>query len=373
MDFAVMYELGVPKPWGPRSEYDTYWNALEQVVEAERVGFSHVWCVEHHFWPEFSHSSAPEVWLTAVAQRTEKIRIGHGVVQVPAGFNNPIRVAERAAALDIMSNGRLEFGGGRSITEQELGGFNIPLEDARPMWAEAMELIPKIWTTDGDITFNGKYTQIPGREIIPKPLQKPHPPMWAAGTSPSSFQAAGEIGVGMLAFGTGLGPDVIGRRVSEYQQGIANAKPIGKVINNNVAMFLLTYCAETDEEAIRIAEKPFTKYTDETMEHFLAWGRGGTLPPGYEWYAEASRKSDKLAEQMKFNHLFEGGMMLVGTPDRIIDTIRTYQEVGVTQIITGTMVAGMTHENALNSIRLFGENVIPALTNTPTTATAATS
>src|SRR5882757_7943363 len=97
MDFGLLYELSVPKPWGPRSEYDAYWNALEQAKEADRLGYTHVWAVEHHFLEEFSHSSAPEVWLTAVAQHTERVRIGHGVVQVPAGFNHPVRTAERAA------------------------------------------------------------------------------------------------------------------------------------------------------------------------------------------------------------------------------------------------------------------------------------
>jgi alkanesulfonate monooxygenase SsuD/methylene tetrahydromethanopterin reductase-like flavin-dependent oxidoreductase (luciferase family) len=358
MNFGLLYELGVPKPWGPRSEYDAYWNAIAQVQEAERVGFTHVWAVEHHFLTEFSHSSAPEVWLAAVAQHTETIRIGHGVVQVPAGFNNPVRVAERAAALDILSNGRLEFGGGRSITSEELEGFNIAIEDSRPMWREAMELIPKIWTSEGPIHFDGQYTQIPDREIVPKPLQKPHPPLWAAGTNPASFRLAGEIGVGMLAFGTGLGPEIVGRRIAEYREGLANATPVGEV-NENVAMFMMTLCAETDEEAKEIAEGPFATYLDSTMEHFLQWGRGGNLPPGYEWYAEASQKSEKLAERMKFDHLFENGMVLVGTPERITETIRRYRDVGVTQILCGTQFAGITQDQALNSIRLFGEAVIP--------------
>jgi alkanesulfonate monooxygenase SsuD/methylene tetrahydromethanopterin reductase-like flavin-dependent oxidoreductase (luciferase family) len=358
MDFGLLYELSVPRPWGPHSEYDAYWNALEQVKLADRLGYTHVWAVEHHFLDEFSHSSAPEIWLTAVAQHTERIRIGHGVVQIPAGFNHPVRVAERAAALDILSNGRLEFGTGRSITAEELGGFGIPLEDARPQWREAIELIPKIWTTEGEIHFDGTYTKIPGRQIVPKPLQKPHPPIWAAGTSPSSFALAGSLGVGMLAFGTGLSTDVVARRIAEYQEAFADATPVGEP-NNNAGLFLMTYCAESDEEARRIAEAPFAAYVDKTMEHFLQWGKGGDLPPGYEWYAEASQKGEKLAERMKFDHLFDGGMVLVGTPDRICSIIERYRDVGVTQIITGTQFPGIAQEDALASIRLFGEAVVP--------------
>jgi alkanesulfonate monooxygenase SsuD/methylene tetrahydromethanopterin reductase-like flavin-dependent oxidoreductase (luciferase family) len=358
MDFGLLYELGVPRPWGERSEYDAYHGALAQAVEADRLGYSHVWAVEHHFLEEFSHSSAPEVWLAAVAQATERIRIGHGVVQVPAGFNNPVRVAERAAALDILSDGRLEFGTGRSITETELGGFGIALEDARPMWREAVGLIPRIWTTEGEITFEGRYTTIPGRAVLPKPIQRPHPPLWSAGTSPSSFALAGELGMGMLAFGTGLGTEIVGRRVQEYRDAFASCTPVGEP-NERVALFMMTFCAESDEEARRIAEAPFTAYLDRTMEHFLQWGRGGDLPPGYEWYAEASRKSEKLAERMKFDHLVDGGMVLVGTPDTIAETIARFGEVGVDQIICGTQVSTMTQEDSLASLRLFAEEVIP--------------
>src|SRR5258706_9481929 len=167
MDFGLIYELGVPKPWGPRSEYDAFWGAIEQAKEADRLGSSHVWAVEHHFLEEFTHSSAPEVWLAAVAQHTQHIRIGHGVVQVPAGFNHPVRTAERAAALDILSNGRLEFGTGRSITTEELGGFHIPLEDSRPMWRGGRELVPKPWAIAGPVPFRGGGTTPRDRGLVP--------------------------------------------------------------------------------------------------------------------------------------------------------------------------------------------------------------
>jgi alkanesulfonate monooxygenase SsuD/methylene tetrahydromethanopterin reductase-like flavin-dependent oxidoreductase (luciferase family) len=369
MDFGLLYELQVPKPWGPRSEYDAYWNAIEQVKEADRLGYSHVWAVEHHFLEEFSHSSAPEVWLAAVAQHTERIRIGHGVVQVPAGFNHPVRTAERAAALDILSNGRLELGTGRSITTEELGGFQIALQDSRPMWREAVELIPKLWTSEGPVTFEGKYTTLRDRCVFPKPLQKPHPPMWAAATSPSSYAQAGEIGLGVLGFGTGISAEAVSRRVAEYHQALSRATPVGAV-NDNVGLFMLTYCAPTDAEAREIAETSFMAYLDQTMEHFLQWGRGGDLPPGYEWYAEASRKSEKIAEHMKFEYLYEHGMVLVGTPDTIATNIKRYQHAGVTQILCGTQLAGITQPQALASMRLFAETVLPEFSDVDALVTA---
>ena len=301
------------------------------------------------------------------AQHTQQIRLGHGVVQVPAGFNHPVRTAERAAALDIMSNGRLEFGTGRSITLEELGGFNIPLEDSRPMWREAVELIPKLWTSNGPVTFEGTYTTLIDREVFPKPIQKPHPPMWAAATSPSSYTLAGELGLGVLGFGTGIGADSVARRVGEYRDALARATPVGAV-NENVGLFMITYCAPTDAEARQVAEGPAMAYLDKTMEHFLQWGRGGDLPPGYEWYAEASRRSEKIAEHMKFGYLYDHGMILVGSPETICANIKRYQDAGVTQILTGTQFCGMSHENALASLRLFAQAVIPEFDEVPTLA-----
>ena len=113
MRIDLLYELQNPGPQHARSEYDVYWQAVEQIELADKMGFGAVWAVEHHFLTEFAHSTAPEVFLSAVAQRTQRIRIGHGVVLLPYPFNHPIRVAERIAALDILSNGRVEFGTGR--------------------------------------------------------------------------------------------------------------------------------------------------------------------------------------------------------------------------------------------------------------------
>src|SRR5215472_16555651 len=144
MKFDLLYELQMPKPHDARSEYRCYHEALEQIVLADRLGFDTVWEVEHHFLTEFAHSSAPEVFLAAVAQRTERIRIGHGVVQIPYKFNHPVRVAERIAVLDIMSDGRVEFGTGRS-TPFEQAGFEIDVEESRAMFEESLELIPRLW------------------------------------------------------------------------------------------------------------------------------------------------------------------------------------------------------------------------------------
>jgi alkanesulfonate monooxygenase SsuD/methylene tetrahydromethanopterin reductase-like flavin-dependent oxidoreductase (luciferase family) len=172
---------------------------------------------------------------------------------------------------------------------------------------------------------------------------------------------------GVLGFGTGIGADSVTRRVGEYREALARATPVGAV-NENVGLFMITYCAPTDAEARQIAEGPAMAYLDKTMEHFLQWGRGGDLPPGYEWYAEASRRSEKIAEHMKFDYLFDHGMILVGSPETICANIKRYQDAGVTQILTGTQFCGMSHENALASLRLFAEAVIPEFDEVPTLA-----
>ena len=147
MRFGLLYEMETPRPWNERSEYNIYWQALEQIEFADRVGFEYLWEVEHHFLEEYSHSSAPEVFFGAVSQRTKNIRIGHGVRLLPFNFNNPIKLAEQAAVLDIISNGRVEFGIGRSTTVQELDGFSINYERTREEVREAADIIVKAWTT----------------------------------------------------------------------------------------------------------------------------------------------------------------------------------------------------------------------------------
>ena len=197
MRFGLLYEMEMHPELGS-SESDVYWQAIEQVKLAEEVGFDYVWCVEHHFLEGFSHSSAPEIFLTAVAQHTSRIRIGHGVVLLPIPFNHPARVAERTATLDILCKGRLDVGTGRSITMAELGGFGIDPDDSRPMWEEAVRIVPRMWTEHEFSGFDGRFVKMPPRVVVPKPVQKPHPPMWMACTSPPSFELAGRYGLGVL-------------------------------------------------------------------------------------------------------------------------------------------------------------------------------
>lgn len=366
MDFGLLYELAVPKPWSPTTERNAFWNALHQVRQAEASGFTHVWAVEHHFREEFSHMGAPEIWLTAVAQHTEKIRIGHGVVLLPTPFNHPIRVAERIGALDILSNGRVEFGTGRSLAELELTGFNIDPAEARPMWAESVEYMQKLWRNrDEEVGFAGEYVKVPPRKVFPRPVQEPHPPMWLASTSPTSYELAGELGLGVLAFGMGTSAADMARRINKWRTAMEQSPRDLAVRNENAGVFMMAFCAKTDAEARRLCEKAFVDYLDNTVDVFLRWGEHRELPPGYEWYATALKAAGGVAERMKLDHLIENKMVLVGSPDTLSEIVSDFQGAGATQMIMAMQLGHIAHEDVMRSIQLFGEQVIPNFREQP--------
>ena len=360
MDFGALYEMQVRRPWNARTEYDTYWNTLHQAVAAEEAGFSHVWAVEHHFREEYSHLGAPEVWLTAVAQHTSRIRLGHGIALLPIPFNHPVRLAERTAALDIMSNGRVDLGTGRSVVEFELDGFGIELGDSRPMWEESMTFLQQLWSSGDElVTFDGKYFALPPRKVFPRPIQDPHPPLWMAATSPGSYQLAGDFGLGVLAFGMATSKEAMGRRLAEWRAALrATERPMA-VKNEQAGVLLMTYCAPTRKEARAICEEAFVDFLDHSIDVFVRWGEKRELPPGYEWYVEAGRKAGQQSGREKFDYLLENGMVLVGTPDDICQSVEDYHNAGATQIITLTQLGHISQEETLSSIRLMGSDVIP--------------
>ena len=180
MRFGIFYEHQLPRPWAPGDEHRLLKDALEQVELADRLGFDYCWEVEHHYLEEYSHSSAPEVFLAAASQRTSRIRLGHGIVQLPPGYNHPARVAERIATLDLVSDGRVEFGTGESSSETELGGFGIARQDKRAQWDEALDVVTRMLVEEPFAGHHGKFIDVPPRNLVPKPLQKPHPPLWVA-------------------------------------------------------------------------------------------------------------------------------------------------------------------------------------------------
>src|SRR5437588_3961010 len=180
MRFGLFYEHQLPRPWTEGAEERLLSDALEQIELADGLGFHTVWEVEHHFLEEYSHSSAPEVFLAAASLRTSRIRLGHGIVQVPFNFNHPARVVERAATLDLISDGRVELGTGESSSAAELEGFLIPREEKRDQWTEALDAITRMFVEEPFAGYKGRWFDMPIRNVVPKPMQRPHPPLWVA-------------------------------------------------------------------------------------------------------------------------------------------------------------------------------------------------
>jgi alkanesulfonate monooxygenase SsuD/methylene tetrahydromethanopterin reductase-like flavin-dependent oxidoreductase (luciferase family) len=372
MRFDLLYEIQIPKPHDDESEHRAYKEALEQIELADRVGFDTVWAVEHHFLTEFAHSSAPEVLLAAAAARTKQIRIGHGVVLLPDRFNHPIRVAERAAALDLISDGRLEFGTGRS-SGYEQAGFEIPTERSRDMWRESFEMIPRMWTED-PFEFDGEFVSVPPRSIVPKPLQKPHPPLWMAATSPEGWELAGSLGIGILGLTIFVRIPQLAERVRAYRKALLSAKPIGKVINDRVGAFTIVHAAETKEQAIANGGP------DAAINYLLYAFRvlGGGVAPGdqgmrREAAAEEIQSTpyrDMIAQEYPiivkmqknectFEDLDEEDMVIIGDVDHCMEKVARYREAGLDHLICLMQVDRIPHERVMRSIELFAEKIIP--------------
>src|SRR5437868_14578172 len=168
MKFGIFYEHQLPRPWTETSELQLFEEALDQVELADRLGFDHAWEVEHHFLEEYSHSSAPEVFLAAASQRTKRIRLSHGIVLMPPAYNPPARIAERIATLDIVSKGRVDFGTGESASRTEIEGFLIDPAQRRAMWRARFEQVANMLAMDPYPGYQGQYVIMPPRNALPK-------------------------------------------------------------------------------------------------------------------------------------------------------------------------------------------------------------
>jgi len=353
MKFGLMYEIQIPEPHYPGIEQERYKQVLAQVDLADEVGFDYFWTVEHHFLQEFSHCSAPEVLYGAISQRTKRIRIGHAVALLPGQYNHPVRVAERAAVLDILSDGRMDLGTGRSTTLIEMDGFEVNPEETKAQWEEAVAMIPRMWTED-PFSHEGRFYNIPPRSVIPKPVQKPHPPLWVACSQPDSFRAAGEMGLGVLCFSLG-GYDQMVERVSLYREGLKHAHPVGLFVNDQVAALCMVHCGEDDEEARRVAAPEGVWFVDKAEELYRPW-QGRQVPDSYKFAVSAVQQErvNKTAE----DHI-RSGAFAMGDPDTVIKVLKKYQEAGVDQILCFMQMGNLAHSRIMDSIKLVGRHVIP--------------
>ena len=353
----MFYELQLPKPWNEGDEARLFHEALEQIVLADRLGFDHAWEVEHHFLDEYSHSSAPEVFLAAAASVTRNIRLGHGIRQVIPNYNHPARTAEGLATLDIMSHGRVEFGIGEGATRLELGGFNIPAKEKRAMAIEAGEQIANMMVLDPYPGFEGKYFSMPCRNVLPKPVQKPHPPMWMACTNRDTIRVAASLGVGALAFSF-LDPEEA-HHWSEIYYGIIKSdecKPIGHTVNANIAMVSNFSLHKDRAEAIRRGHEGFEFFgyaLNALVAHDTVPGR--TDMWGDYIKARGNRTQEIIDAGKRADAIATG----IGTPDDMRAHLRAFQAAGVDQVIFMQQAGRNKHAHICESLELFAAEVMP--------------
>src|SRR5256714_35165 len=247
MKFGIFYEHQLPRPWGPRSEYQLLQDSLSQIELADQLGYDYAWEVEHHFLEEYSHSSAPEVFLGAASQRTQRIRLGHGVIQLPT--NHPARVAERVSTLDLLSHGRVELGIGESATTTELHPFGRRSGERRVVSEDALRpLVPMFGAAP--VEYHGPSFAFPRRTVLPKPRQKPHPPLWVACSQRDTIEAAGRWGMGALGFQFVSADEAHAWVAAYYNAYTKRLEPLADYATNpNLAVVSGFMCCPTDEEA----------------------------------------------------------------------------------------------------------------------------
>jgi alkanesulfonate monooxygenase SsuD/methylene tetrahydromethanopterin reductase-like flavin-dependent oxidoreductase (luciferase family) len=355
MKFGIFYEISVPRPWDREAEKRVYDHALEQVVLADQLGFDQVWAVEHHFLEEYSHCSAPEIFLTACAAKTERIRPGFGIVVCVPEFNHPIKIAERTATLDIISGGRLEVGTGRSATWTELGGFRANPDETKKTWDEFVHCLPKMWTQER-FSYQGRSWSMPQRTILPKPYQKPHPPMWVAVTSPGTEIDAAERGLGSLGLTFG-GFAEQEQKVNKYRQIIRNCEPVGEFVNDQVATVNFLYCHEDDAEGARLGRRMSGAF------NYLA----AQLLSAREAFPTRSYPSLGLLPQLRQEAAGPGDAsgvpegIAIGNPARLIKTLKKWESVGADRVnFLLNALEVIPQEQVLKSLRLFAKEVMPA-------------
>ena len=361
MRIGLFYQIQVPKPWTAQSEAQRIYEALEQIPYAEAQGFDSVWFSEHHFRPVWSHNSAPDLTLAAVSQRTSSIRLGIGVVLAP--IHHPLHVAQRMATLDILSRGRVDVGIGRTGYPYQLTPYGTDLKDTRGMWREFAEVLPRLWTEE-EISYDGTYYKIPRREVLPKPVQRPYPPLWSACGSDETARQTGSLGMGGLFGGEG-GPNRVRELMALYRDALRKAPVSGSATPPRAALMTACYCHEDPQIAAERGSELVGWYIEQQRERArLVWRDydPSTVPPDYQgYYARDQRLAagPHPGEPTPREVRDRGEQFCVGTPEECIRFIELYEALGIEEMILLCAVGPAAHEEVLNTLRPFGEQVIP--------------
>ena len=388
MKISLAYEMQRPSLDDQKVVDET----IEQCVAADAAGFSTVWFVEHHFLTGFSSSPCPEVILGALSLLTKQIRLGFGVVILP--YHHPVRVAERIAMVDLLSKGRVEFGTGRSAPYEQTG-LGIDPRNTRDMWEESLTMIPKIWESDM-FEWEGRFWNVPPRRVLPKPYQKPHPPMWVAALQPATYAIAAQKGIGVMALGVSA-PSVLEPHIKEYKQNVQKADPVGAFINDRWLSGAVGFCGEDDRSARQMGEKslktffgPDRPYLQDQVNVYetlvKAWGGVPEhLAQNFSRYVKnengdengdgqaqqeldlsgGSALAQKAWAELDADTLCERGVIVAGDPDTCSKALKLHQAAGVDEVQFLMATESVPHEQVMKSIELFGKYIIPAFDEVP--------
>ena len=365
MKLDLLYEVDAPKPWGRphpwgqrERERRAYYEAIDQIKLADKLGFHTIWAVEHHFREGRSHCPAPEVLLGALSQITERIRLGFGVTLAPFGFTHPARIAEKVATLDILARGRVEWGTGRS-TPMEQTAFHVDREKSRDQWREAIEIVCGMWREER-FSWNSPTFEFPERVVTPKPYQDPHPPCWMAATSDGSCEVAGENALGMLSFAIMQPLERMAQQIAGYRKAQERAKPLTDVSTNKVAAYTLVHCADTMAQA---EANEIWKSVAWWYQHLAQFTLEWELPHLTKAEQDATFPLMKplLDGNIPIQHFHDADMIVVGDAQRCLEKMKHYADLGVDQLICYVQFGYHPHESVMRTIEILGKEVLPEI------------
>jgi alkanesulfonate monooxygenase SsuD/methylene tetrahydromethanopterin reductase-like flavin-dependent oxidoreductase (luciferase family) len=365
MEFGLFVQAHVPRHEMEAdpvtAEHDRLMRELELAVACDRAGWKYVWSVEHHFLEEYSHISASEIFLPYVAAQTKRIHVGSAIYNITPPVNHPARMAERVAMLDHLSEGRFEFGTGRGSSSTEFKGFGIPDGDTtRAMYDESLREILRMWR-ETRYSYTGKYFSMPERNVLPKPYSQPHPPLWVACGSPSTFEKAARLGLGALCFSLGS-PKDFAPLIKVYKDNIKHAEPVGAYVNDNVACVTQLVCLEDRQRARELALTMGSGYhTSLVFKYLDTFPRPAGVP---EW---PKLIPDPTPQQLE--ERIASGQRIVGDPDECAKAVQQYADIGCDQIIFGVLASTLPQATALESVELFGREVQPRFDKDPVHST----
>lgn len=361
MEFGIFSNGYLPGPAAhdTDSEHAMLFAEMEYAVHADRHNWKYVWFGEHHALTEYSHMSAPEVAMGWVAAQTDYIHLGTAINSLSPRKEHPVRMAERAAMLDHITNRRFEWGTGRGAGSHEMASFNILDKDSTKVeWDTVSREIPRMWAQK-DYEYHGDHFTVPTpHNILPKPYGNSHPPIWVACGNPPTFEKAGQLGIGAIAFNFEPIYNLQGR-IDAYKQGIEDCKePLGDYMNNNVMMTNGVVCLGDRKRAREIALTSNAGYL-VTMVN-LYHDTMPKSPDAITWPQAPISLRDLAGDDPEgfLDAMIAGGYMLCGEPDEVCEQLKAYQKVGCDQLVFG-LPGGLYHDEVLEMIELFGQKVIP--------------